>query len=335
VLKLPQTVKVIEVGPRDGLQSFSRWVDTDTKVAMIDLLSDAGFPVIEATSFARSTVVPHLKDAELVLARIRRRPGTVYRALVPNARGAERAVASKLVDEVLGLITVSETYLLHNQNMSLDKAIAEGIRAFEIAARATSASRWRSAWRSGVRTRAGFRKRTPWPCCRASGPPESGASISPAASAWRIPGTCTRCSPLRSSATRGSSSATTRTTCRLRPCERAGRARRRRFVHRGLDLRRRWRHRHADQHGVGGQHPSEDIVHFLNARGYGTGLDTQRVLDCAREVAAPARHRADVVPGAQRHARRAAASARANMRSFTRNSSAHRALAQAFTGDKK
>jgi len=134
VLKLPGNVRVIEVGPRDGLQSFSRWVDTDTKVAMIDCLSAAGFAVIEATSFARPSVVPFLKDAELVLSRIRRRPGTVYRALVPNAKGSERAVASGLVDEVLGLITVSETYLRHNQNMTLEQAIGEGIRAFEIAA---------------------------------------------------------------------------------------------------------------------------------------------------------------------------------------------------------
>lgn len=134
MLKLPQKVKVVEVGPRDGLQSFHRWVDTDTKVAMIDRLSVAGFPMIEATSFARPSVVPHLKDAELVLARIQRRPGTKYRALVPNAKGAERAVASGLVDELLGLITVSETYLAHNQNMTLERAIDEGIRAFEIAA---------------------------------------------------------------------------------------------------------------------------------------------------------------------------------------------------------
>lgn len=133
MLKLPEKVRVVEVGPRDGLQSFHRWVDTDTKVAMIDRLSAAGFPVIEATSFARPSVVPHLKDAELVLGRIQRRPGTAYRALVPNAKGAERAVASGLVDELLGLITVSETYLAHNQNMTLDRAIAEGIRAFEIA----------------------------------------------------------------------------------------------------------------------------------------------------------------------------------------------------------
>lgn len=133
MLKLPENVRVVEVGPRDGLQSFHRWVDTDTKVAMIDCLSAAGFPVIEATSFARANVVPHLKDAEVVLARIKRRPGTAYRALVPNAKGAERAVASGLVDELLGLITVSETYLAHNQNMTLERAIAEGVRAFEIA----------------------------------------------------------------------------------------------------------------------------------------------------------------------------------------------------------
>ena len=93
MLNLPSKVRVIEVGPRDGLQSFPRWVDTATKVAMIDSLSAAGFPVIEATSFARASVVPHLKDAELVLARIRRRPGTLYRALVPKARSARPRAA--------------------------------------------------------------------------------------------------------------------------------------------------------------------------------------------------------------------------------------------------
>ena len=133
MLTFPDRIRVVEVGPRDGLQSLPDWVETDTKVAMIDALSDAGFSVIEATSFARPSVVPMLKDAELVLERIRRSPGTVYRALVPNAKGAERAAESRLVDEVLGLITVSESYLAHNQNMTLDRAIDEGVRAFEIA----------------------------------------------------------------------------------------------------------------------------------------------------------------------------------------------------------
>lgn len=132
MLNFPERLVVSEVGPRDGLQSLAKWVDTDAKITMVNRLSDAGFPVIEVTGFARPSVIPNLKDAEEVCARIRRRPGTVYRGLVPNARGAERALDSNL-DELLGLITVSETYLRKNQNMSLDEAVEEGIRAFRIA----------------------------------------------------------------------------------------------------------------------------------------------------------------------------------------------------------
>jgi len=94
-------------------------------VAMIDRLSAVGFPVIEVTSFAHPRVVPMLSDAQEVLERIQRRPGTVYRALVPNKRGALRAVETD-IDELLGLMTVSETYLAKNQNMTLDQAIDAG-----------------------------------------------------------------------------------------------------------------------------------------------------------------------------------------------------------------
>jgi hydroxymethylglutaryl-CoA lyase len=132
VLNLPERIILSEVGPRDGLQSLDRWIDTDTKIAMIDRLSQAGFPVIEVTGFARTSVIPNLKDAEEVCARIQRRPGTVYRALVPNARGADRALGSKL-DEMLGLITVSETYLRKNQNMSLPEAIDQALQCFRLA----------------------------------------------------------------------------------------------------------------------------------------------------------------------------------------------------------
>lgn len=135
MLNLPRNIVVGEVGPRDGLQSLDKWVDTDTKVAMIDRLSDAGFPVIEVTGFARSTVIPNLRDAEAVCARIRRRAGTVYRGLVPNARGAERAAEAGL-DEMLGLITVSESYLRKNQNMTLAQAFDEGVRCARIAEQA-------------------------------------------------------------------------------------------------------------------------------------------------------------------------------------------------------
>jgi hydroxymethylglutaryl-CoA lyase len=131
-LNLPKKIIVAEVGPRDGLQSFPRWIDTDTKVAMIDRLSDLGLPVIEVSSFAHPKVVPHLRDAEQVFERIRRRPGTVYRALVPNARGAERGAKAR-VDEMLGLITISATYTRKNQNMTIDQAIEQNLESFRIA----------------------------------------------------------------------------------------------------------------------------------------------------------------------------------------------------------
>jgi hydroxymethylglutaryl-CoA lyase len=131
-LHLPKKIVVAEVGPRDGLQSFPRWIDTDTKVAMIDRLSDLGLPVIEVSSFAHPKVVPHLRDAEEVFARIRRRPGTVYRALVPNARGAQRGAQAR-VDEMLGLITISATYTRKNQNMTIDQAIEQNLESFRIA----------------------------------------------------------------------------------------------------------------------------------------------------------------------------------------------------------
>lgn len=132
MLNVPERITVVEVGPRDGLQSLDHWVETDAKVAIIDRLSDAGFPVIEVTSFAHPRVVPMLTDAEEVLARIRRRPGTVYRALVPNKRGALRAVETD-IDEILGLMTVSESYLAKNQNMTLDQAIDAGGECLRVA----------------------------------------------------------------------------------------------------------------------------------------------------------------------------------------------------------
>lgn len=131
-LQLPKSIVVAEVGPRDGLQSFSRWIDTDVKVAMVDRLSDLGFPVIEVSNFAHPKVIPHLRDAEEVFQRIKRRPGTVYRALVPNARGARRA-AQAHVDEMLGLITISATYTRKNQNMTIDQAIEQNLESFQIA----------------------------------------------------------------------------------------------------------------------------------------------------------------------------------------------------------
>ncbi len=132
MLSLPARTTVVEVAPRDGLQSFHRWVDTDTKVAMVNRLSEVGFPVVEVTNFAHPRVIPHLRDAEEVMERIKRRPGIVYRAQAPNPRGAQRAVAAKS-REILGLIAVSEIYNLKNQNMTLEQGVEAAIETFRVA----------------------------------------------------------------------------------------------------------------------------------------------------------------------------------------------------------
>ena len=130
-LRLPASITVVDVAARDGIQSFPRAVDTATKVALVDRLSATGLPVIEVTGFAHPRVIPNLADAEEVCARITRKPGVVYRGLVPNARGAERGIKTEL-DELLGLITVSEAYNRKNQNMTLAQGVEEAIRTFRV-----------------------------------------------------------------------------------------------------------------------------------------------------------------------------------------------------------
>ena len=131
-MKFPKKIKVIEVGPRDGLQSLNKWIPTQDKIKMVNLLSTANFPVIEVSSFAHPKVVPMLKDAEKVFELINRKTGIVYRALSPNLKGTFRAVETKMVDEILGLLTVSETYSLKNQNMTLDDAIIEAGKSLKL-----------------------------------------------------------------------------------------------------------------------------------------------------------------------------------------------------------
>src|SRR2546421_12203 len=91
-MRLPERVTMCEVGTRDGFQIEPEFIPTELKVEVVNLLSDAGLPRIEVTSFVHPKVVPQLRDAEEVMAKIRRRPGTRYAALVPNDKGAARAV---------------------------------------------------------------------------------------------------------------------------------------------------------------------------------------------------------------------------------------------------
>ncbi len=121
----PSTVRVVEVGPRDGLQNEQRTVPTADKIHYIDMLSAAGFSMVETTSFVSSRAIPQLSDATEVMAGIERRPGTRYTALVPNLKGLERALASGVTD-IAVFTAASETFTQHN----IHSSIAESIERF-------------------------------------------------------------------------------------------------------------------------------------------------------------------------------------------------------------
>ena len=112
-----------EVGLRDGLQMESVFVPTADKIALCNALSAAGLSKIEVTSFTSPQAIPALKDAEIVLREITRRPGTVYSALVPNVRGAERAIESR-TDELNLVMSVSATHNLANLRMAQEQSFA-------------------------------------------------------------------------------------------------------------------------------------------------------------------------------------------------------------------
>jgi hydroxymethylglutaryl-CoA lyase len=113
-----------EVATRDGFQMESRFIPTDDKVALIDRLSTLGYAKIEVTSFTSAKAIPALRDGEEVMHRITRRPGVVYTALVPNVRGAERALESR-IDEFNIVMSVSETHNLSNLRMTRAQSFAQ------------------------------------------------------------------------------------------------------------------------------------------------------------------------------------------------------------------
>jgi len=123
---LPQQVKIVEVGPRDGLQNEKETIATAVKIALIDRLSAAGFANIEAASFVSSKWVPQMAASAEVMAAIVRRPGTVYSALTPNMQGFDGALAAQ-AGEVVIFGSASEAFSQKNINCS----IAESIARFE------------------------------------------------------------------------------------------------------------------------------------------------------------------------------------------------------------
>ena len=131
---LPTKVKIVEVGPRDGLQNEKQVVPSETKIELIERLAAAGLPVIEATSFVSPKWVPQMGDNAAVLAGIKRRPGVTYTALTPNLQGFEGAVAAR-ADEVAIFGAASEAFSQKNINCS----IAESLKRFEPVVSAASA----------------------------------------------------------------------------------------------------------------------------------------------------------------------------------------------------
>jgi hydroxymethylglutaryl-CoA lyase len=110
--------RIVEVGPRDGLQNEKTIIDTAKKIAFVDALSVSGPSEIEVTSFVAADRIPQLADAEQVLAGIQRRPGIVYSALVPNERGFERALALR-PDKIAVFTAASETFNQKNIKTSI------------------------------------------------------------------------------------------------------------------------------------------------------------------------------------------------------------------------
>jgi hydroxymethylglutaryl-CoA lyase len=125
-MALPTRVKIVEVSPRDGLQNEKEFVPTDIKVELIDRLAAAGFPNVEAASFVSPKWVPQMADGADVMARIQRRPGTIYSVLTPNMKGFEGALAAR-ADEIVIFGAASEAFSQKNINCS----IAESIARFE------------------------------------------------------------------------------------------------------------------------------------------------------------------------------------------------------------
>jgi hydroxymethylglutaryl-CoA lyase len=134
-MKLPARVTLCEVGTRDGFQIEPDFIPTELKVEVVDRLADAGVPRIEVTSFVHPKVVPQLRDAEAVMAGIRRRPGARYAALVPNDKGAVRAVDAG-VDAIHTVVSASESHNLANVNMTIAESIDKLRAVMQVAARA-------------------------------------------------------------------------------------------------------------------------------------------------------------------------------------------------------
>ncbi|HET9392032.1 MAG TPA: hydroxymethylglutaryl-CoA lyase [Candidatus Rubrimentiphilum sp.] len=121
-MSIPQFVRVCEMGPRDGLQNEDEIISTEDKVRYIDLLSETGLTLIEATSFVSPKAIPQLADATEVFTRIHKRPGVRYPVLTPNVRGLERAKEAG-ANAIAVFTAASEAFTKRNINMTIDESL--------------------------------------------------------------------------------------------------------------------------------------------------------------------------------------------------------------------
>lgn len=131
-------VRIVEVGPRDGLQNEAAQVLSATKIELIDRLSGCGFSMVETTSFVSPKWIPQLADAAEVLAGIQPRQGVMYPVLVPNERGLERALASN-VRQIAVFTAASDAFNLKNINCDIDQSLH---RIAPVVERARAAGLW-------------------------------------------------------------------------------------------------------------------------------------------------------------------------------------------------
>jgi len=131
---LPTFVRVVEVGPRDGLQNEKALILTEQKIQFIHMLAAAGLPVVEATSFVSPRAIPQLGDANAVMTGLTRLPTTQYPVLVPNLKGMERALEAG-VRSIAVFTAASESFTRHNINATIAESLANFRPVVELAQR--------------------------------------------------------------------------------------------------------------------------------------------------------------------------------------------------------
>ena len=129
---VPRAVRIVEVGPRDGLQNEKVTIPTEQKIQFITMLADAGLPVVEATSFVSPRAIPQLSDAGAVMSALQRRDATEYPVLVPNVKGMERALVAD-VRSVSVFTAASESFTQHNINATIEQSLTNFRPVVELA----------------------------------------------------------------------------------------------------------------------------------------------------------------------------------------------------------